>query len=269
MIRVNAPKPGGISPGSAKTAKPLVYIALAEGILSFPQRDAKGVKMLGNFVFKSGYGWNHVYMTASKQDRSWESEGEEDAVSITQKFVGFHPGDELTSAEFVQQWLGQSVIIMVDFCDGSPKQVTGTPCAPLQINPAFVANNEQTGYNMTFTAYAKTNQLPGHYYGDIAEAAPFVVADNTSIALSPANGTQYLLKAGTAGATIAVASNTLAHGTKVSFIGQGGADPDELPTSSNILLTAGTTWVALANAVINFSVFNDGTVTYLIEESRA
>lgn len=269
MIRVNGPKPAGISAGSAKTAKPKVFIALAEDILSTPMRDALGVKMVGNFTFAAGRGWQHVYMTASKQDRSWESEGEEDAISITQKFVGFHPGDELTSAEFVQQWLGQSVIIGVDFCDGSPKRIIGTPCAPLQISPAFVANNEQTGYNMTFTAYAKTNQLPGFYYGDFAEVPPFNVVDNEALALSEANGTQYLLASSAAGEAIAVSTNTLPHGTMVSLIGQGGVDPAELASSASVLLANGTTWVALAGAVINLRVFVTGSGTTLIEESRA
>ena len=106
MFRVSAPKPTGTSPGAAKTAKPKVMIALAEDILSHPERDALGVKMLGNYVFKPGRGWQHVYMTPSRQDRSYESEGEEDAISLAHQFVGFHPGDELSSAEFIQQWLG-------------------------------------------------------------------------------------------------------------------------------------------------------------------
>lgn len=269
MIRVNAPKPGGVSPGSAKTAKPKVYVALADDILSVPQRDALGVRMLGNFVFKPGRGWNHIYMTASKQDRSYESEGEEDSISVTHSFTGFHPGDELTSAEFVQQWLGQSLLIGVDFCDGSPKRIIGTPCAPLQINPSFVANNDETGYNISFSAFAKTNQLPGFYFGDFLEVPPFEVPDNEAIVLSPDNGTQYLLPSSSLGESIAVSANTLEHGTIVSFIGSGGTAPAELTSSASVLLANGSDWVALQGAVINFKAFNTGSGISLVEESRA
>lgn len=269
MFRISAPKPSGISPGAAKTGKAKVMIALAEDILSYPQRDAMGVRMIGNFVFKPGRGWQHIYMTPSRQDRSYETEGEEDAISVIQSFVGFHPGDELSSAEFVQQWLGQGVIIGVDFCDGSPKRIIGTPCAPLSIRPNFIANNEQTGYEITFQAFASTNFLPGFYFGDFIENEPFEVSDNTAIALSSANGNQYLLKDSAAGDAIAVASNDLPHGSIVSFIGQGGADPAELAGSANVLLINGTDWVALQNAVINFKVFNNGVSNILIEESRS
>lgn len=268
MFRVNAPRPGGTSPGSAKTAKPNVMIAYADDFLSIPSRDAKGVRMQGNFVFKTGRHWQHIYITPSKQDRSWESEGDEDAISIQHKFVGDHPGDELESAEFVQQWLGKGVIIGVDFCDGSPKRIIGTQCAPLQIQPNFVANNEKTGYEITFQAFAKTNQLPGFYYGDFIEANPFAVQDNEAINLLPENGNHYALMRSTVGDAIAVASNTMPHGSIVSLIGGGGDVPAELTTSANVLLVSGTTWIALDNAVINFRVFNNGTNNILIEESR-
>lgn len=269
FIRVNAPKPEGISSGSAKAGKGKVYLALVEDILSWPDRDGKGVKMLGNFTFKPGRSWHHVYMTPSKQDRSWESEGEEDAISITQKFVGVHPGDALESAEFVQQWLGKSVIVAEEFCDGSPINIIGTPCAPLSLQPSFTGNNESTGFTMTFQAYAKTNMLPGYYYGDIVEGAPFEVVDNEALALSEANGTQYLLVEDADADTIAVATNTLDHGTVVSLIGQGGSSPATLATGSGVLLKNGTTWTALENAVINLMVFYDGTTRTLVEQSRA
>lgn len=267
-IRLSAGKPKGISAGSAKAGKGKVFLAEVEDILSFPSRDEKGVKLLGNFVFQEGHGFSHVYLTPSKQDRSWESEGEEDAIAITQKLVGFHPGDELESAEFVQSWLGKSVIAIVDFCDGSPMIQVGTPCAPLSLQPTFAGNQESTGYTLTFQAYAKTNLLPGKYYGDIAEVEPFEVVDNEALALTPANGTQYRLQPDTAGDSIAAASNTHEHGTIISLIGSGGSTPSTLASSSPVILKAGTTWTALKDSVINLLVYKAGATTYLIEQSR-
>lgn len=268
MIRLNAPRPGGISPGSAKTGKGIVRIALAEDIIAIPGRDEKGIKMLGNVSFKSGRHWHEVYLTPSKQDRSWESEGEVDAISILQKFVGEHPGDELESMEFVQQWLGKDVIIATEFCDGSPARLYGSLCAPLQLKPTFTGNNEKTGTTMTFESEAKTNMLPGYYYGDFLEGAPFAVADNEALALSPENGTQYKLAVDADADTIAVASNTLEHGTIVSLIGSGGASPATLDAGASVLLKNGTTWTALENSVINLMVYKGGSSTYLIEQSR-
>lgn len=267
MIRRSAPKPQIASPGASKTGKEIVYIAEVGDIAAWPDRD--GVMLDGDFVMKPGCAFSTVYMTPSKQDGSWESEGEEDSISLSPKFVGDHPGDEVESAAFVQEWLGKNVVLIRDFCDGSPKKVHGSPCTPLQLQPAFVGNNEKTGYTMTFQAFAKTALLPGYYTGNIPTAAPFVVADNTALVLNSANGGQYQLEVDAEGASIAVATNDKSHGDIVTLIGSGGADPSTLAQGANVLLKSGSTWTALQGASISLMVFNGGANKYLVEKSRS
>ena len=266
-FRKSAPRPNYASPGAAKTAKPLITIVAEEDIAVWPTRTQGSVMMSGDFVMKQDCRMYQFYGTPSKGDGSYEGAGEEDSAVITHKYVAEHPGDDVDSENFVQSWLGIPVIIITDFCDGSPKRVIGTQCAPVQLKPTFTANNEKTGFTFTFEAYASTSLLPGRYTGNIITADPFAVADNEALALAPPTGYQYKLAEDATGGSIAVATNTLEAGSIVTLIGSGGSDPSTLTAGVNVLLNS--TWTALAGAVISLEVYESNSTTYLIERNRA
>lgn len=265
-IRTSAPRPNRNSPGAGKTPKPLHTIVAAEDILVWPQRDQDSVEYNGDFVMKDGCKMEQIYGTPSKFDGGYSSDGEEDAQSVAQKTVIEHPGDALASENFAQSWFGVPCIIITDYCDGSPKKVYGTECAPLQMKLEFVHNADKTGYIFTFEAFGKTNWLAGRYTGNLVFAAPFTVADNEQLALEPANGYQYKLATG-AGNTITVTSNTMEHGDVITLIGSGGGTADTLTTSATMLLVS--TWTALEGAVLTLQVFESNSTKFLIEKNRA
>lgn len=261
-------KPTGSSPGAASPKDPNVTIMDAQDILSFPSRDGKGVKMEGNFVMKEGAAMIQLYMTASKIKPTWESEGDEDAISIKRKFEGEHPGDALEINEFIQNWLGKDVIIIFGSCKDKDKRVYGSPCAPLQLKPSSEDSNEGRKKIMVFEQFTATNDVPAFYYGTLSFADPKPTGTEVTVKES-----RYKVAALDATAPITFKSVALEHGDIVTLIGSGGSDPAVLSPSDNtatvpVLLKEGASWTALPNAVINLSVFKAGAKTMLLEVSR-
>lgn len=269
--KVHLAKPTGISPGSASPKSETIIVDV-EDIQVFPPSDENGVKLVGQFVLKTGASMIKMYGTKSKTDAPYESDGDEDSISINQKFMLQHPGNNLEVKEFVQNWLGRNVIVLHKSCADGFYEVMGTPCAPLQVKPAKVDNNDGRYHTLNFESFAKTSLVPKHYEGAAVFAEPFAVADVTAVAATPANGQHYRLASLDVTAAIGFDAPTLPHGTLITLIGDGGAAPATLSNGiagdATVALVSGTQWVALRDAVINLEVFNDGTTYFLIEKSR-
>ncbi len=271
-IKKNLAKPSGISSGAAAPKDPNITIIDAEDIDFFPPRDGKGIKLVGNFTFKANAKMFQFYSTSSKISVPYESDGEEDAVSISQKLEAQHPGNSLESKEFIQNWIGKNVIILVGSCQDTFYEVLGTKCAPLQLKPAKVDNSEGRYHTLVFEQFSPTGFLPGHYEGALVYTEPFEVPSVGAVALTEANGNLYKLPALDVTAPIEFSAVDLEHGQIVSLIGSGGSDPATLPGGAEedytVVLVSNTTWVALENEVINLQVFDTGAHKYLIEVSR-
>ena len=271
-IRTNVVKPLGKSPGAAAAKDPNVVIVAVDDILAWPLRDSKGVNQIGSFVMKPNAKMIQFYMTSSKIKASFESDGDEDAVSFKQKFEGEHPGTELEISEAVQNWTGVNCIIIYGSCSDSYKKVLGTKCAPMQLKPSMQDDNDSRKHMLVFEQFAKSGFVPGHYTGSISLGAPFAVVLSTAVPVNATNGTQYKLPSLAVTALIAFDEISLDHGTIITLIGGGGVAPATLVTGvtdKKAILVNGTTWVGLENAVINLQVFNNGAITYLVELSRS
>lgn len=270
-IKKNLSKPSGISPGAAAPKDPNVVIIDAEDILSWPQRDSKGVKFVGNFVFKAGAKMHTFYSTSSKISAPFESDGEEDAISISPKFEAQHPGNSLEVKEFVQNWIGKNVIILHGSCQDSFREVVGTKCAPLQLKPAKQDNTEGRFHSLVFESFNPSGTLPGHYEGALIFDAPKVVG-LTGIEISEENGPQYKVVNDTVDTEVEIDSVDYEHGGIVTFIGGGETTPGVITTGVNgtvsVLLKDGVDWVAVEGSIIHFQVFNGAATTTLIELSR-
>src|SRR6478672_13707994 len=95
-IRTNLNKPtGSVSPGAAAPKRNKIVIIAAEDVLVYPPRDDKGVAMVGNIVPKSGAKMIEVYVTKSKVNSTFESDGDEDAQSVKQMLEVQTPGNYL------------------------------------------------------------------------------------------------------------------------------------------------------------------------------
>jgi len=269
-VKKDIARPSNFGSGAPVGKDPNVIIAYADDILTSPPRDGGGVKMLGDFVFKAGATMYKLYMTPSKQDAKFESEGEEDELGFKQMFSASHPGNSLEINEFVMNALGKDLLIFFGDCSSPHKVVFGTPCAPMKLKPGFQMNNDATKHTFEFEQYTRTALVMGHYFGNLVFDAP--TETDVTVDITVANGTQFNIEALAATAAIEVATIDQPAGTSITFIGKGGADPATLSNSASaaatFILKDGTTWTALEDATISFRVFDDGTTIYLIEENR-
>lgn len=254
---------GNKSPGASAPKEPNVTIVDVDDILSFPERDGKGVLMNGSFVMKPNASMIQVYMTPSKSNASFESEGDEDAQQFKHKFEGEHPGNELEIAEFVQNFTGRNVIIIYGSCSDKFRKVLGSKCAPLQLRPSLQDDNDARKHLLVFEQAAATGYVPGHYLGEIVLAEPatvltgaLTIANDSVMQKLPASATEVTVTAITADAD-----------KVVTLIGGGGDTPAVLEPSANVLLKGGANWTAFEGAVIHFKVF-EGATKQLIELSR-
>lgn len=274
-ILKSVPKPARRSAGAPTPKEPNLTAIRSSDILAWPAIGAGGVVLNGNFILKDGFEMLQIYLTSSKQAGSGESEGDEDAVGITQKFEGSHPGNSVEIREFVNGALGEDWILIAGTCRDDNKTVYGTHCSPMKMKPAFQDDNDGTMWNVVFEQTQRTDQVPYNYTGSLSFDAPVTVVPET-IALTVANRYRYQLEASTIAATaVEFASNELAHGEVVSLIGGGGSDPAVLTSgpgttepSIDVILAEASDWTALKNATISFQVFKAGATTYLIEQTR-
>jgi len=257
--------------GSAAAKTPNVLIVAVKDIATWPPRNSKKVLMEGAFTLKPNPKIAEIYLTSSKTKAPYESDGDEDAISLKQKFEGEHPGSQLEINEFIADWLGEPCIVIHGSCQDAFRKVVGTACAPLTLKPAGQDDNDGRKHMLVFDQFAKTEWLPGHYTGPLPSVDPFNVVSSTAVALNVTNGFAYQLPSLAITASIAIATNTLEHGDVITLIGGGGVAPATLAsgvTDKSALLVSGTTWTGLAGAVIHLKVFKAGAVTLFTEISR-
>lgn len=272
LIRKSVPKPP-IGSGTPKPKKGKVTIIYCDDVLTSPTRDAKGVKMLGNFVLKAGSKMETIYMTPSSQKFNSEIDGDEDFEGFIKKFEGFYPGDTLEIREFRQNNLGVPVILLFgEGCGEDTGTVLGSVCNPMKLKGNTENTNEFRKTTLIYEQIQKEKLEAGFYNGEITLAANFVAAD-VDLELTKANGPVQQLPALAITDAITATSIDLDNGTIVSLIGGGGTAPATLDVGVQGLVTVillnGTQWVALKDAVINLEVVKGGATTYLVERSRA
>ncbi len=270
----SVPKPQNTSAGAPSPKDPDLVVVKTRDILAWPSVDAGGVNQLGNYVLKPGATMYKMYSTPSKSGAAFEPEGDEDAVGVTQKVDASYPGNSVEIREFIMAGLGEDFIIFQGTCRDTNKTVFGTKCSPMKMKPTFSDNADGTTNAFVFEQYMRTNQVPYNYTGSMTFAEPF--AATLDLQLLEANGTSYQLPSEDLATAIDVAALDLAHGTVVSLIGGGGADPAVLSGGAaiglpavNVVLKDNTDWVALQNATISLEVFVSDATTYLVERSRS
>jgi hypothetical protein len=269
--KVNLAKASGKSSPGAAAPKNEIIIFEADGVI-FPNSDQGGVKIDGSFVLPNGEKMVTIYSTKSKTEATMETEGDEDSMSFKSMVKLQHPGNSKEVKEFVQYWTGKNVIVMHKACGENFYEVCGTPCAPLQLKAAKKDDNDARFWTLSFEPFAKSGFVPKIYEGAVVIAEPHTVDDVAALPLLKANGVQYQLPALAVTDVIEVDGVDLDHGTIVTLIGGGGANPATLASAVSgdvtAVLASGTTWVGLLNAVIHLKVFKAGATTYLFELSR-
>lgn len=266
-IKVNVPKPTKKGAGTRESKDPNVVVVMVDAILNAPPRDSKGVVYDGAFVFKNGDHATKVYATASTIKQTKTMEGDEDAVGVNAGVEFAHPGDELEINEFIQGHMNTPVMIFVrtNSCgSGTPfYKVYGTPCAPLTQKVEGQNDNDATKNMLKFEPSAKSQYVPGFYYGNLTfdtvkATAP---ADATTVDVTNGPGEYQLTTGGASAAALTDLVNG-AHGDVITLLGSGGTHPSTIAASeAKFELKDGADWTALDGNAITFRGFKNGATS--------
>lgn len=268
---VGRPAPGA---GAPKPKNAQVTIIYADDIFAFPISDGNGVKMLGNIILKPGAKMHTLYETDDSQKASHSIEGDADAEGFLKKFEGSHPGDSLEINEFVQNTLGQGVLVVYHTeCGTSMKKVVGTPCNPLYIKGEFTDDKDAVKHTINFEARKRDRFVAKFYDGELIYQENFI-SPTSAITVNDTNGSIYQLPASDVADTdITFTAVDIDNKKTITLIGAGGDEPSILAGGVSgpvtVILDSGTDWVSLKDAIINLQYFNAGAVKYLIEISRS
>ncbi len=267
---VPAPSQGA---GAPRPKSALVTIVHTADILVFPPSDLNGVLMIGNIILKQGAVMHRVYETDDSQKASHSIEGDADAEGFMKKFEGSHPGDSLEISEFVQNTIGQGVIIIYPTdCGANSKKVIGTPCNPLYLKGEFMDDKDGVKHTLQFEQRRRDRFVSKFYDGTLSFGANYETS-SFDVDVTQNESLVYQLPASTASDTeIALNVVVLDNNKMISLIGTGGVEPatllGNLASTPKVLLNNGTPWVALKDATITLQYFDAGATTYLIEVSR-
>ena len=169
--------------------------------------------------------------------------------------------------EFKTNWLGRHCIAILQYCNGEPADIIGSPCNPIEMSVNYTGNKDANSSEFTFTQISKGDDI-GIYEGTIPHEEPLAVVPAAATEITFKGTGQYQLSAGAAKiATVTGAQ----HGDVLTLIGitAGVAPTVETGASSVFLLQAGKVFTASPGSQITFKAFDTGGgAMKFIEQSR-
>jgi hypothetical protein len=267
-VKVNVLKSAENS-GVGGDKKDKILVIDCDDILTMPARDSKGIVIIGNIAFNPGAYMSKIYATQATIKAGADSEGEPDAKGVTQTVEFDHPGDAVAIREFRANWMNKNVIIIIERCSSTAKNLYGTLCAPLQM--VFKAEDDKDKNKTGFT-FKSTQKGPdvADYQGTITLEAVMgtPAADATTVNVAAGEG-RYQLTTGSAAAVNITTMTNPVVGGKYTLLGSGGTYPSTIDDGDDFILATGTTWTAISGAEITVEAFKDGAATWkFIERSR-
>lgn len=269
-VKVNVTKPTG-NPGVGGNKKDLIILIDKDDILTFPSRDSKGVVITDNIVMKPNAYAIKVYGTVNTIKSGSATEGDIDAEGFTHTLDFEHPGNSVAIREFKTNWLGRSIIALVEYCSTGTKDLFGTPCAPMRMSTKWEDDKDKNKSTITLKSAQKCEYEVADYQGTLVFESVMgtIAADDTSPDVAAGEG-QYQLTDGSAASVEITTLDNPVNGGVYTLLGSGGTYPSTIPDGNDFILASGTTWTALAGSQITVKAFKDGAATWkFIEQSRS
>ncbi|MGL5682572.1 MAG: hypothetical protein ACRDDZ_05880 [Marinifilaceae bacterium] len=158
--------------GRPKPKSDIIFMRLKD-IKTFPDRDDKGIKIVGNLVLETSTNAIKLEVTSSTVAVIQNTEGEPDNKGTKQKIEFSRPGSDLAFEEFVENNLNEDLIcIVVDHATGA-KKLLGYPGNPLQFVVESTDNNEGDSNKCTFETPMRGRRI-AIYGGEIPALASAV-----------------------------------------------------------------------------------------------
>lgn len=265
--KVSIPKPSN-NAGLGLKAKPGIAFYETDDILTMPQRDENGVLITGSIVLKPNAYAITVYGTQDTIELDSNSEGDTDNEGFKPSVKFKHPGNKQEIREFKARTLGKSLIAVVDYCDGTPKDLIGDVCNPVKMQVNYKAGKDANSNEFTFQQITKGLDI-AMYGGTIALAEPKDVLDAAATEVSLIGEGEYQLTGHTASVAIATVTGAV-HGLVFTLLGVTSGTAPTVPASDTFILKDGATWNATGGSQITFKAYKSGASAFVfIEQSRA
>jgi hypothetical protein len=230
-----------------------VYLALADDILNFPERDAQNKAVIsGNITFKTGKGWNLLYVTKGEQEIKEAGNDTRDNNAYSTSFEAYHPGLAEPFRQFVSENGHKEFYLLVFDCDETYPKLIGRKCSPAMMKVDVASGkavSDKKGNTMTFTS-------EGPYL-----AAIYKGAFNPANAVIPANedtpdvedGVSFVTSANTQATEITDLLNAVV-GSTVMLQGGSNTNPSTIDDGGNFSLAGAATMTLSAGSFIDLFV---------------
>lgn len=259
-IKASVTRPTG-NPGKGINPKDMLILVDVDDIASFPARDGGGVQLDGDIVLKSGAYMVGVYLTPGTAEVTSASEGDPDAEGFKPSVKINHPGNEKPIRELKTNWIGRNCIAIVQYCNGKPSDLIGSPCNPVRLTASYTGNGEQNTNELTFEQAMKGDDV-AIYTGAITMESPVATVSTATPAY--AGDGVYLVTGDTAITNITGG----AHGAVVTLKGGAGCTA-ALTAGETVLLHNGGTFVLSEGSQITLKAIKTGTNSVVwVEQSR-
>ncbi len=270
VAKVNLLKPGG-NVGAGANVKDKIILFDFDDVVTFPDRDANGVIITDNIVFKENAYMIEVYGTVNTIKTGSSTEGDIDAEGFIHTLDFDHPGNSTEVREFKTGWLGRNIGAIVQYCGSTAKALFGLPCCPLRMQAKWEGNKDKNSTTITLKMANKSQFEVGDYRGTLTmdSVMGIIPAGETELDVTAGEG-RYQLTTGVAAASSLAGLDGAVDGGVYTFPGSGGAHPSVIRSGGSFMLHNGTNWLAIANSQITLKAFacTNGDLLY-IEQSRA
>jgi hypothetical protein len=266
-VKVNVGKPGGIAPGRGLQIKANISLIDVQDLISMGERDEKGVVITDPFVMKADTYGVTLYLTQDTAELASNSDGDTDNEGFTPSLKFKHPGNKQEVREFKSNWLGRQVIVVIDKCDGTGKDLLGEYCNPCKLQVNMTSNKDATGNEFTFQQISRGLDI-GIFDGVVPLAEPKAVlaAGATTVALVGEG--EYQLTGHSSAVDIDTVTGA-SHGLLFTLVGANSATAPTVSEGGAFILKDGAAWTGSAGKQITFKAYKSGSSAYsYIEQSR-
>jgi len=268
----NIDKPGKANPAAGGDIKDKIIFMLKKDVASFPVECDGTLRRFDPIAMKAGTHAITLEVTANTIKFEENAVGEVGSDNTQWEIVAEfeHPGSELEINDFITFWCSKDLYMGREYCsDPSKRRLSGTPCAPLQIQASSSEDKEKSTNKFTVKSVKPgpksaflTNDFP------LSGSGHAVAADATEVDVANGSGTYQLADGSAAPAAITGFTNTT-DGMVVTLKGSGGDYPSTISIGGDFILKGGNNWTALENTSITFDVVESGAGAFTyVEKSR-
>jgi hypothetical protein len=240
---------GGISGGGLNR----IYFALANDILSFPDREASNKAVISDDItFKAGKGWHLLYVTKEEQQLTETGNDLRDNDAYTSSLKAYHPGLGEAFRQFASEHGSDEFYLLLFDCTQPYPLLLGRKCSPATMKidvDSGTKVGDMKGNTMTFTSEGP--YLSAIYKGAFDAANSVIPADEDTPDVT--DGVNFVTSPNTAATEITDLLNAVV-GSTIVISGGSNTNSSTIQDGGNFSLAGGVTMTLSVGTFIRIFV---------------